>query len=430
MATPVNRPQYPDLGQARFNQAVLVATALFATMDREVSGLLLEPMKLELHLSDVQLGLASATATYAAYGLLAIPAGILADRTRRVSLLIIAVSLFTGGTMLTGLSHSVPALVFAKCLIGAAGALSYPAAMSLLADNFAPDRRAFGTASYGIGQSVGSGIGILAGGFGYSALIALVAAHPAALWGVSPWRAVILTGGAVGLILIPALLAMREPSRMEIGEKTANALVELWAYRRLLIPLFIGVKAIVGMDRTVTGWISPALMRLYRLTPGEFVTPMTIILIGGSIAALFAASQLTNLARKNGSNRLMLVVAAIAAAVSIPCTFLADVPDARWLAVIGSLYVLACGIATAIPVIAINMLIPNELRGLCMGLYVILCAIAAMVGAPLVGLVSGLLGGEMMLGQAIAIVCAPLAATAALSFWQASRVLFPAMVKA
>lgn len=427
MVTAGDEPRYPDPSRARFNQAVIVATALFATMDREVSGLLLEPIKLELHLSDIQIGLASATATYAAYGLLAIPAGVLADHVRRVSLLIIAVLLFVGGTMLTGLSHGLPALVLAKCLMGAAGALSYPAAMSLLADNFRPDRRAFGTASYGIGQSVGSGVGILAGGFGYSALAALVAVHSAALWGISPWRAAILTGGAVGLILIPALLAMREPNRMEIGETNANSLVELWAYRQLLIPLFVGVMAIVGMDRTVTGWISPALMRLYRLTPGEFVTPMTIILIGGSIVALFAASRLTNLARENGSNRLMLVVAAAAAAISLPCTFLAVVADPRWVAVIGLFYVLACGIATAIPVIAINMLIPNELRGLCMGLYVVLCAVAAMVGAPLVGVVSELLGGEMMLGQAIAIVCAPLAALASLSFWLASRLRLPAM---
>jgi len=64
--------------------------------------------------------------------------------------------------------------------------------------------------------------------------------------------------------------------------------------------------------------------------------------------------------------------------------------------------------------IAINFQMPNELRGRTFGLYVMASAVGGSLAAPAVATLSGLLGGEAMLGRAMAGVGVPLALLAAL----------------
>jgi predicted Co/Zn/Cd cation transporter (cation efflux family) len=68
------------------------------------------------------------------------------------------------------------------------------------------------------------------------------------------------------------------------------------------------------------------------------------------------------------------------------------------------------------------VLIPNELRGLCIGAFI---AIAGLIGfglAPtLVAAVSGVMGGEQHLGPALALVGVCVSLLSFLSFWIAMR---------
>jgi len=61
--------------------------------------------------------------------------------------------------------------------------------------------------------------------------------------------------------------------------------------------------------------------------------------------------------------------------------------------------------------------IPNEIRGLCIGAYVLVVALFGTDTVPMaVALVSRALGGETMLDQAIALVSAPSATASAICF--------------
>jgi MFS family permease len=413
---------YPSLARARFAQVALAALGLFGAMDVGLVGLLLEPIKQELGLTDVEVGLSYTTAFYAAYGLLAVPMGMLADRVSRVRMLSVAVLLWLGGLALTGLSHGVGLLVVSKLIMGIASAITYPAAMSLMADYFAPERRAMATTSYPLGQTLGQVSALLVGGLGYTALVALAARDPHALGGLAPWRAVFLIFAAFGLLLlVPPVFALREPARHERREGGGGSFAELWAYRGFLVPLFLAMMALCGSSTALQAWSAPALIRLYGLRPGDFAWASSIATLAGGIAATLLSGRVFNLARKQGGTRRSMQAAGVAAALCAPASFLAVMPNLWAFALLGLLAIIGGGVAIAVPVIAINFRLPNEVRGRAMGLYVVLVAVAGMIGAPLAGYVGQRLGGNAMLGWGMAAVGAPFSLLAALSFWIASR---------
>lgn len=412
-------PAYPDLRHARYAQCVLVLVGLLKAVDTQIIGLLIEPMKRELHLTDLQIGIAHSTSYYVVYGLLAIPMGMLVDRVVRVHILIAAMLLWGLGVLMTVLARDIWLFALAKAVMGAGGAFTYPAAMSLIADYFDRDRRAFATASYAMGQTLGGAGAVLLGGLGYAALVSAAAADPAALMGVSPWRVLLIVSAVLTLLLVPFMLAMREPARMEMGGARGGPRA-LLAHRRFLVPLFAGMFFMSGVSSGIQVWIIPALMRLHHLQPGDFAVALSLTYLVTSLLGLLVSSRFANIARARGGDRRLVLPAAIAALLCAPASCLAMMPDMVGLAALGILFLIASGVAVSIPVIAINFRIPNELRGAAIGIYVLVISITAALGAPLIGATSDLMGGSMMLGHAMAAVAGPSALLAALSFWAAT----------
>lgn len=416
------QPAYPSLGLARFAQVVLVGIAFFTALDMYVVALLIEPIKHELALTDVQVGLGTATAYYVVYGLLCVPMGMLADRLNCIRMLRLAILLWCGGLAVTGFSHGFWLLVCSKALTGVGAAIVYPAAMSLFSDFFAPDRRAMATASYPVGQALGSAGATLIGGLSFSALAAMVARDPQALAGFAPWRIVSLVFAGGGLVLLPALLILREPARQEVGRDAARGgFRELWAYRSFLLPTFLAIMFLCGAQYGINTWTAPALMRLYGQQPGDFAGWLSAIALLAGIVSTLAGGRLIERARRTPGPGAMMRPAIWASLILAPTCCVAMMPTVLWFAVTMALFQFLVGVAMAIPVISINFAIPNELRGLAMGLYVLPVALIGSATTPLIAFVGGALGGGLMIGRAMALVCIPFACAAALSLWFASR---------
>lgn len=123
--------------------------------------------------------------------------------------------------------------------------------------------------------------------------------------------------------------------------------------------------------------------------------------IGGTILGGVSA----DLGHRSKVRGGILLGAVIAAGLGVPAALFPIMPGVPALA--GALFVLVlCGAVTALVIsVALTVLIPNELRGLCIGAFI---AIAGLVGygiAPsLVALISGLLGGEQHLAMALTLV--------------------------
>lgn len=382
-------------------------------MDAGIVALLLEPIKLDLHLTDVQAGLANTTSYSLAYGILSLPIGLLVDKASRVRLLLLAMLLWCASLGLAAFATGFWTLALAKALMGAATAASLPSALSLFGDYFAPERRASATTTYPLGSILGGAAAVLVGGLGFDALSKIYAINPNALVGLTPWRAVFALAAIIALPIIGLILMMREPKRMEVREQGGGTWRELWAYRGFLIPLLAGVGLLTGMSTNISTWAAPALMRLYHQQPGDFAGWYAAVILGSGGVGVAASGQLVSWAQRNGGYSAVMIPAAIGALVCAPASVMAIMPSVALFAVSLTVFQLAAAVAIVVPVIAINFLIPNELRGRAFGLYIISGAIGSSLSAPAVAALSGILGGETMLGYAIAGVGAPMAVLAA-----------------
>ncbi len=109
----------------------------------QIIAVMIEPIKHEFGASDTSMGLISGLAFAAVFAVLGLPAGRLADRVPRVLLLSASCILWGIATLLCGLTGSFLLLVLARMAVAAAEAPSAPAALSLIADLYPPQRRAF-----------------------------------------------------------------------------------------------------------------------------------------------------------------------------------------------------------------------------------------------------------------------------------------------
>lgn len=100
--------------------------------DRQIFNAVLPLIKADLHASDVQLGLIATVFTLI-YGVLVPVAGCLGDLISRKWIVVLSLVTFSAGTLLTGLSGGLLALIFFRSIATGAGEASYyPAANSLI----------------------------------------------------------------------------------------------------------------------------------------------------------------------------------------------------------------------------------------------------------------------------------------------------------
>ncbi|NIJ37184.1 MFS family permease [Sphingopyxis panaciterrae] len=401
--------EYPSPGRARFAQYLLGTLALLSAMDAGIVALLLEPIKHDLGLTDMQAGIANSTSYAAAYGLLSLPMGLLVDRTNRVRLVFLAMLLWCASLGLAAAATGFWTLALAKAIMGTATAALLPSALSLLGDYFAPERRASATATYPLGSILGGAAAVLIGGLGFDALGEIHAADPQVLAGLAPWRAVFALAAIAALPIIGLILFMREPERMEAREEGGGTWRELWVYRDFLIPLLGGVVFLTGLSTSFTTWAAPALMRLYGQQPGDFAGWYAAVTLGGGAVGVAASGRLVDWARRGGGYSAVMIPAALSALACAPASTMAMAPSVTLFAVGMIIFQLAGAIAIVVPVIAINFRIPNELRGRTFGLYVISAAVGGSLSAPAIATLSAFLGGDAMLGRAMAGVGVPLA---------------------
>jgi hypothetical protein len=112
----------------------------------------------------------------------------------------------------------------------------------------------------------------------------------------------------------------------------------------------------------------------------------------------------------------------VAAAIAVPAALFPIAPSIPLFALaIGTL--MFCGTITGLVTsVALTVLIPNELRGLCIGAFIALAGLVGFGVAPsLVTAVSALLGGEAHLGQGLAIVGVGVSLVSVFAFIQAMR---------
>ena len=186
--------------------------------------------------------------------LFSFPLGRLADRANRSKVLFSFTLIGALGSCLTAFAQNYAEIFATRMLVG----LSYSAvsisSLSLIADLSSIATRGRYIMLVVLGQVFGGAACFAVAG-------ALIDRLPVAVQGwagvaaASPWRLVQVVFAVVLVVIAMVLLLLREPVRRELGEaangNTKAALRELWRYRKILVPLMVGMLTINMADAGV-----------------------------------------------------------------------------------------------------------------------------------------------------------------------------------
>jgi MFS family permease len=260
--------------------ALLLLAYIFNFLDRQILGILAEPIKADLKLTDTEFGAVGGLAFALLYSVLGLPLAYLADRTSRSGVVAASVAVWSAFTALCGTATGYLQLFLYRLGVGVGEAGGVAPSYALIADYFPPERRARALAIYSLGIPLG-----LAGG----SLIGAYLAH----W--VGWRSAFLVMGVAGLILAPILryyvrdVPKTKPSAAPIAEvfPLLARKPSFW-----LLAFASSSSSLIGYALAL--WTPAVIMRSFglELVPtGQFLS--SLLLIGGT-AGVFAGGWLAD----------------------------------------------------------------------------------------------------------------------------------------
>jgi MFS family permease len=262
--------------------AVLTVTYALNIADRFSISTLIEPIRLELHLSDSGIAFLTGVALALFYVTVGIPIAALADRVDRRNILAIAIAVWSGMTALCGLAQNYGQLLLARFAVGIGEAGGTPPSTSMLADKFPAARRPMALTIFALGACLGAWLG--------SSVAGMAAEH-------SGWRAAFLVLGIPGLLVaLIVWLTVREPRRgqldaapTDVRRSTLMASLRFIAKQRSAVHLLIGGSVATFWSWGLMWWTPTFLQRSHHMTvgqAGELLGPMH--LIAGTAGTLLA----------------------------------------------------------------------------------------------------------------------------------------------
>jgi MFS family permease len=278
--------------------------------DRYVVSTVLEPIRLDLHLSDAGVAMLTSWPLALFYVTCGIPISWLADRTNRRNLLSISLIVWSGFTALCGLSSGAVQFALARIGAGIGEAGGTPPSTAIVSDCFPPDRRPMAMTVLALGAPIGAWIAADVAG-------AVARAYD--------WRHAFLALGIPGLVVgIIVYLTIREPPRGRLDaivDDIKPSAKETWRFFREQKAAFHvvmggGVCALWGWG--LMYWTPAFLMRTYSLDVGQAgAVTGNIHLIGGSVATIATAWLLSRPSMAD-PRRVVWLMAAVVALTTVP----------------------------------------------------------------------------------------------------------------
>jgi predicted MFS family arabinose efflux permease len=287
-----------------FSVVVLFAINILNFYDRHVPGALVEPMRKEFHLNDTQIGLLGSAFIWL-YAIIGVPLGLIADRWSRKKLLAWGVVVWCALTASAGLATTYTLLLFSRVGVGLGEAACAPTATSWLGDLFPPTQRSRVLALFMMGVPIGGGLGYLIGG------------PVAQAYG---WRTAMVTAALPALVLLPALLLLREPRR-GASEPQGTALVTTSIWNVLRIPtLWWIIVSGALLNFCAYAWatfLTAFLSRVHGLSlANSGKVTGTLYLLGGVSGGLLSGYLGDRISHRRKDGRLLC--AAFMAFVTVP----------------------------------------------------------------------------------------------------------------
>lgn len=415
-------PAWPSRASGWYATVLLTLAYTFSFVDRQVLNLLVDPIKADLSLSDTQISLLQGLAFVVPYVLFSVPIGRWVDTYHRVRILIGGVLFWSAACVACGLARTPFGLTLARMGVGVGEAAVTPVAWSVLADYFPPHARALPVSVFLMGPYLGAGLALLAGAEVIDWARTAEEVSLPLIGALEPWQFTFVVVGLPGFALALLLTTLAEPPRQERLQGDGQAalswgatLAFLWQRRRLYGAFLLGVPFLVVILYAVQAWVPTWLVRVHGLDlPVAGRTYGTIALVAGSLGVLSGPPVAAWLARR-GYRDEPLRIASFALALLVPCIAgMAWTVETRtalvWLTAASFLITLPLATFTA----ALQLVTPNEMRGLIAGTWVVIVSVVGLTLGPtsVALLTDKVFADPLAVGRSLAIVtmaCGPVA---------------------
>lgn len=197
---------------APYAVAVLLLAYVVAFVDRQILNLLVEPIRRDTGLTDVEISLLQGLSFAIFVSVGGLPIGRLVDTRRRTALLAIGVAGWSLCTGAFGLAGSFAGMLLARIGVGVGEATMTPSAYSLIGDYVSDRRLGLATAIYGLGPFAGSGLALLLG----AAMLRLLPVDSfvvPVMGSIHSWQMIFVFLVPVGLLVAIWVASLREPPR-------------------------------------------------------------------------------------------------------------------------------------------------------------------------------------------------------------------------
>jgi MFS family permease len=255
--------------------ALLLLAYIFNFLDRQILGILAQPIKADLGLSDTQFGAIGGLAFALLYSLLGVPLAYLADKTSRSGVIAASLALWSIFTALCGTAAGYGQLFLYRLGVGIGEAGGVAPSYALIADYFPPERRARALAIFSLGIPIGLAAGTLIGAYIAAAI---------------NWRAAFMIMGVAGIILAPILrFVVRDLPRptVDAAQAPLTSVFSLLARKPAFWLLAFASSASSLCGYGLALWTPSVLIRSFGLdlvSTANFLA--SILLIGGCTGVL------------------------------------------------------------------------------------------------------------------------------------------------
>ena len=405
--------RYPSGRSAWSLVGLLTVAYIFSFTDRAILGLLIEPIKADLELSDTQLGLLLGPAFAIFYATMGLPFGWLADRYRRTWIVGAGAVVWSLATLACGLGKNFIQLFVARMFVGVGEATLSPCAMSMIADSFPPERRGKPMAFYTTAVVFGTSIAYLVGA---TVLTWAKTAGPQSLpviGEVEGWQLIFIGLGLAGILPALPFFAWREPPRNASQEPAVglegtgmrDTLVYVARHWRVYLS-FVSLVCVMTIIAYATGWNPAMFSRTFGWSAAQYALVTGLVTLPLQLAVHALTGWAVDRWSQRGHRDAPMLCVIWGALVMVPGYALAPLmPNGTVAFVVLSMGGIGIGMITSVAPAALLNIAPGAIRAQIVALYFMIISLTGLfLGPTTVGFLSANVFGEDRLNLAVAAI--------------------------
>lgn len=402
VANTLDKP-YPPSGYGWFLVAMLTLAYVLSYIDRSILGLLIEPIKSDLNLTDEQIGLIFGPAFAILYATMGIPIGWMVDRARRTWIVSVGLIVWSTATAISGLAASFWQLFFARMTVGIGEASLSPSAMSIIGDSFPPEKRGKPIAVYTAALSMGGGIAYLIGGAVLNWAKSTPSIDVPIVGALAPWQATFFAVGLPGILVGLVFVFLRDPTRREVRPEdvglSGNSLMDAAKYVKNNFVVIGGVLSLVCVMTIIAysqAFLPATFTRTWGWAPEKYAYINGVgLLIFGPATVIITGILSDRLSQKgivDASFRLLILGFLMTVSTSVISMFMPN-PELAYAVI--CVNTMGIGIMSAMGITSLLRIIPPQIRGQIVALYYMVISLAGLfLGPTIVGMLSTRVFGE------------------------------------